>query len=110
MLTAYQWLCLAGVPSIIGGITGWAIAKLRMNKTQDKALRCSVQALLRHLLRDMYETHKKMEYASFDAKDDFQNLYKWYETLGENGVMEETYKQFMAFPTEPVEIQNGSTL
>jgi hypothetical protein len=107
MLTAYQWLCLAGVPGIIGGIIGGVIAKVKSNKSKDEALYYGIQALMRCQLRAMYEEHKDMRYASIDAKDDFENLYKWYHALGKNGVMDDVRERFMALPTDPPEIQNG---
>ena len=38
------------------------------------------------------------KYAPTDAKENFENLYQRYHTLGKNGVMDEKRKAFMQLP------------
>ena len=65
-----------------------------VTETTDKAL----QALLRNKLYEIYDTWVPKKYAPTDAKENFENLYQRYHTLGKNGVMDEKRKVFMQLP------------
>lgn len=100
-ITFYQWLCLLGVPTIVGMVIGYFVSKLAKTKNEINALRYGVQALLRCELRQQYEVYSRQGWASVDTKEDFVNMYKWYHNLGENGVMDDVYRKFLALPTSP---------
>ena len=65
-----------------------------VTNTTDQAL----QALLRNKLYEIYDYWILKEYAPTDVKENFENLYQKYHTLGKNGVMDEKHKAFMSLP------------
>ena len=69
-----------------------------MTEVSDAAL----QALLRSELYEIYETWVPKKYAPTWAKENFENLYVRYHSLGKNGVMNEKREVFLALPdTKP---------
>ena len=62
--------------------------------TTDRAL----QALLRNKLYEIYEYWMPRKYAPTDVKENFENLYQRYHTLGKNGVMDGKHEAFMSLP------------
>lgn len=60
----------------------------------DKAL----QALLRNKLYEIYDLWMPKKYAPTDIKENFENLYQRYHTLGKNGVMDGKHEAFMNLP------------
>lgn len=65
-----------------------------VTNTTDQAL----QALLRNKLYEIYDYWILKNYAPTDVKENFENLYQKYHTLGKNGVMDEKHKAFMSLP------------
>lgn len=62
----------------------------------------ALQALLRSELYEIYETWVPKKYAPTGAKENFENLYVRYHSLGKNGVMDEKREVFLALPdTKP---------
>lgn len=62
----------------------------------------ALQALLRSELYEIYETWVPKKYAPTWAKENFENLYVRYHSLGKNGVMNEKREVFLALPdTKP---------
>ncbi len=113
----YEILALVGVPSILTLILN-AIERKSIRKEQaeerarirketadakkaDKtdALALGVQALLRAQMIDSYNHWMERGHAPIYARDNFDNLWKQYEALGANGVMEDIRNRFMALPT-----------
>ena len=65
-----------------------------VRETTDRAL----QALLRNKLYEIYECWMPKKFAPTDVKENFENLYQRYHTLGKNGVMNGKHEAFMALP------------
>lgn len=65
-----------------------------VRETTDRAL----QALLRNKLYEIYDTWMPKKYAPTDVKENFENLYQRYHTLGKNGVMDGKHEAFMQLP------------
>lgn len=85
---------------IIGIITAAIMKKLKKDKIESQALYMGVQAILRHELYALYtEYYCRKKYAPVYVKEDFENMYKWYHTLGANGVMDGIHEQFQKLPT-----------
>lgn len=62
----------------------------------------ALQALLRSELYEIYETWVPKKYAPTWAKENFENLYVRYHSLGKNGVINEKREVFLALPdTKP---------
>ena len=92
-MTVYQWLCLFGVPALIV-----AVVKYLLN--QIKGVRLGVQALLRAQMISDYNKWEERGYAPIYARQNFENCWAQYHTLGANGVMDDLHKKFLALPTE----------
>lgn len=106
-LTTYQIISLVlsilGIPSLTA-IISWVYH--RQKKIDDKqkqetiALKLGVQALLRSQMINDYNKWSDKGYAPIYARENFQNCWKQYESLGENGVMEDIHNKFMDLPTK----------
>ena len=73
----------------------------RRLKANDKG----VQALLRDRLIQSYNYYMDKGYAPIYARENWENMWKQYHNLGENGVMDDLHGKFMALPTERTERQ-----
>lgn len=94
-------LGMVGVPSL-GVIIGWLAKTIKSEKEEQKALKKGVQAMLRsQMINDYNKWYENKGYAPIWAKDNFQNVWVQYESLGENGVMNDIHNKFMSLPTEP---------
>lgn len=105
-MTWYQILALVGVPGVITALLNWlerrAVRKENAKaKQSDKtdALALGVQALLRAQMIDYFNHWSQKGFAPIYAKDSFENLWRQYEALGANNVMQGIYNRFMALPT-----------
>lgn len=97
-MTLYEILCHFGIPSlIVGSLVG--VMKLVFN--QIKAIRCGVQALLRAQMIADYNKYTELGYAPIYARQNFENCWKHYHSLGANGVMDDIHTKFLQLPTEP---------
>lgn len=98
-MNIYQILCLIGVPALIGSWWAFIFARLSLFRKELVALKLGTQAVLRNNLIEIYEKYYKEGCAPTYVKDNFQNLYKQYHSLGANGVMDSYYQQFMDLPS-----------
>ena len=99
-MTVYQILCIAGVPALLSGATGYFIAKIKQSNKETKAMKSGLQALLRHSLLKEYNQCSKAGYATSDMRNDFENMYQNYHCLGANGVMDDIREKFLALPVQ----------
>lgn len=112
-LTTYQIISLVlsivGVPSL-ATIIGWIHSKQKKHdaeqrqiderqKQETQALKLGVQALLRSQMINDYNKWSDKGYAPIYARENFQNCWVQYESLGKNGVMEDIHNKFMDLPT-----------
>lgn len=104
-LTLYQILCLIGVPSLTTA-TGWIYKKLRQNNKETNAVKSGIQALLRCQMISDYNKWMNKGYAPIYARDNFQNCWEQYHSLGVNGVMDDIHEKFMDLPTNLTNNQN----
>lgn len=107
-MTWYQILTIIGIPSVVTALLNWLERRaVRKEKAEEKkndqtdSLKLGVQALLRAQMINDYNTCVEKGYAPIWVRDSFENVYKQYETLGKNGVMEDIRKKFYALPTQP---------
>lgn len=99
-MSIYNWLCLLGVPALILAIGRWIWKFCTDQRRDSAAVRAGLQAILRaELIRD-YNKWTEREYAPIWARDNFENVYKHYHNLGENGVMNGLRDEFLTLPTE----------
>lgn len=99
-MTVYQWLCLLGVPSLIAAVFGCIRSTVKANK----ALKTGLQALLRAQMVGDYNKWSDRGYAPIYARENFENCWGQYHSLGANGVMDDIHRKFLALPTEPPEV------
>ncbi len=101
----YQILTLIGVPSLITLFVQWLIStfskKNKIHRLEIKSLKLGIQALLRDRLLESYKVYKKRGWISIQDKENFNNMYSQYHSLGQNGVMDGVYKEVMDLPTDP---------
>ena len=105
-MTWYQILALIGIPSVVTALLNHierkAIRKEAAKaKAADKsdALALGVQALLRAQMVSDWNHYSEKGFAPIYARDNFENCWKQYEALGQNGVMKGIHEKFMALPT-----------
>ena len=110
-MNVYQWLCVAGIPSVITLIITRVITK-RLNAAESKAeearkrsdaIALGIQALLRDRLLQTYHAGACQGFAAPDERQNFENLYIQYHALGGNGVMDDVRKKYFALPMEKEE-------
>ena len=107
-MTWYQILALVGVPSIVtavlNAIERRAIRKETLKiKQEDKtdALALGVQALLQAQMITDFNHYTELGYAPIYARQNFENVYKQYKNLGQDGVMDDIHNKFFSLPTKP---------
>lgn len=98
-MTVYQALSLMGVGSIFSAILGALVTKVISYSKQNKALKLGLQALLRAQMVNDYNKWSAKGYAPIYARENFENCWTQYESLGENGVMNDIHNKFLALPT-----------
>ena len=77
----------------VGGLAGYVIAYV----TGLRAVRKGMQLILRASLNDMYIRFQQQP-PTADEKQIFEEMYKCYEQLGENGVMKVKHETVLAMP------------
>ena len=96
-LTVYQWICLLGIPSMIGAILKAVFSTM----AKVKALSLGVKALLRAQMISDYNKWTDKGYAPIYAKQNFENCWEQYHLIkGPNGVMDGLRTHFMSLPTD----------
>lgn len=97
-MTVYQWLSLAGVPTIVLGLLAFFGKKVLATAKETKAVGMGVQALLRAQMITDYNHYSEKGYAPIYARENFENCWNQYHALGANGVMDDLRQKFMALP------------
>ena len=112
-MNLYQWLCLLGVPTLVGLLIAILVKKpiekriakqeaaQTTQQTQTKAVMLGVQALLRDRLLQAFKHYEEQGWASYEDKRNVENMHTQYEALGENNVMNARYARFLALPDNP---------
>ena len=112
-----QILSVCGVSGIISGLVGVLIAvflKRPLEKrvsdneeasarveAQNKATMLGVQALLRDRLLQAFSHYLARGWIGASERDNIENMYTQYESLGENNVISDIYNQVRALPSIP---------
>ena len=97
-MTAYQILCLLGIPTIIIAVLGAFWKALKKVKADNDAVKRGVQALLRSDMIKDWNKYSELRYAPIYAKENFENCWKQYHELGANGVMDDIHQKFLQLP------------
>lgn len=102
-MTVYNWLTLFGVPGLFLALVGF----IKVQLAQNKAIKEGLQAILRDRLLQAYKHYEEKGYAEPDDRDNWENMYQQYHTLGANGVMDDIRTKFLALPTSPQHTSGG---
>ena len=99
-MTVYQWLCLFSVPALILMIVKYMLNQIKQNRKDTEAVKLGLQALLRSQMISDYNKYSEKGFAPVYARDNFENCWKQYHSLGANGVMNDLHEKFLDLPTE----------
>lgn len=99
-MNTYQILCLVGAPTMIMGMFKYLHSMIKKNARDNAAMKKGIQALLRSELISDYNNWSEKGYAPIYARQNFENCWKQYHELGENGVMDDLHDKFLELPTE----------
>lgn len=99
-MNTFQILTLIGVPSILGTFIIYVVRRLHDSAKKIKALEAGVQALLRAQMIDSYNHYSEKGHAPLYARQNFENMWMQYHTLGANGVMDDIHRKFMDLPIQ----------
>ena len=99
-MSLYQILSLLFGSGLLTAILTAVWKKIKNNEKKTESVQLGIQALLRDRLYSEYHHYNDKGYAPIYARENFENMYKQYHTLGANGVMDDVYKKFMALPLE----------
>lgn len=102
-MTIYQILSLIGVPSLVVGFVGYVISRLKKEREEIQSVKLGVQALLRAQMISDYNRYMEKDYAPIYARENFENCWKQYHSMGKNGVMDDIHERFMALPVRTIE-------
>ena len=91
-MNIYQIISIIGVPSILT-IVGLIYKR-------EKSLKLGMQALLRGEMINEYYKYMEKGYALLHVKENFENCYKQYHTLGANGFMDKLREEFLELPIQ----------
>lgn len=95
---SYEILCDLGLVGILGSSM---VATIKIVFSQIKSIKLGVQALLRAQMIADYNKWQDRQYAPIYARQNFENCWTQYHTLGANGIMNDIHEKFLALPTEP---------
>ena len=94
----YQWLSFLGVPSMLSALV-WLYRIVIKQNEQYTALKMGLQAMLRGQMINDYNHWSEKGYAPIYARENFENLWQQYHSLGVNGVMNDIHSKFHNLPT-----------
>lgn len=102
-MTVYQWLCLLGVPTLIVCLYKYVNSVIKKTRDDTNALKLGIQALLRSQMIAEYNKYSEKGYAPVYARENFENCWKQYHSLGANGVMDDLREKFLELPVKKEE-------
>lgn len=103
-MSIYQILCLFGIPSllvtIVVALFKYLFNENKKNREDTKAVKLGVQALLRAQMIADYNKWSEKGFAPIYARQNFENCWQQYHSLGANGVMDDIHIKFLELPTD----------
>lgn len=101
-MTILDVLTIIGIPSLISSFLAWLLTTIvhsyRKHTNSDKSIKLGLQALLRAKMLDEWDKYSEKGYAPAWAKENFENCWQQYHSLGANGVMNHIHESFMQLP------------
>ncbi len=89
---------LLGVPALLAAGYKYLAAKIKDIEQKTIATQKGIQAMLRAQMISEYNKALDRGYAPIYAKENFENVWKNYHTLGANGVMDDIHERYMELP------------
>ena len=99
------WLSAFGVPSIFA-MTAWCIQSCVQYTKQLQILAKAQQAQMRSQLLEQYHFYMDSGWISEEHMEDWENQYKAYHSLGENGILDSRREQLLQLPNKKKEDKN----
>lgn len=93
-----NFIAWIGLPTIVGLIV--------YVRSRIKGVTKGVQALLRAQMISEYNKAKDRGYAPIYAKENFENMWQNYHSLGVNGVMDGIKDEYLTMPNRKEEVDN----
>lgn len=100
------WLGVLGIPSIFT-MTCWCIKSCIHYTKQLKVLAKAQQAQMRSQLLEQYHFYMDDGWISEEHMEDWENQYKAYHSLGENGILDSRREQLLQLPNKKKEEKNN---
>lgn len=100
-----SWLSALGIPSIFA-MTAWCIKSCISYTKQLRVLAKAQQAQMRSQLLDQYHYYMDSGWISEEHMEDWENQYKAYHSLGENGILDSRREQLLQLPNKKQEVKN----
>ena len=97
-----EWLFGAVAAALSLGLRSLA-RRARQDRVEQAAIKAGLQALLRAQMVGDFNRWTELGWAPIYARENFENCWHQYEKLGENGVMEDIRRKFLALPTRRAE-------
>ena len=101
-MTTYQIITIIGIPSIFSALITFIITfsgkTIKKLKQDNEAVKLGLQALLRSEMIKDWNKYSELGYAPIFARENFENCWKQYHSLGANGVMDNIHNEFMKLP------------
>lgn len=97
------------IPAVFAFMAGWIKSKVSEQKHERRkyeAIKNGLQDLLRDRLIQSYYHYEAKGWAPIYARENFARMYKSYEALDGNGVIESINDKFIKLPTEPPELDD----
>ncbi len=100
-----SWLAALGVPSIFM-MTAWCIKSVKRYTEQLRVLAKAQQAQMRSQLLEQYHFYMDDGWISEEHMEDWENQYKAYHSLGENGILDSRREDLLKLPNKKKEEQS----
>lgn len=98
------WLGILGIPSIFS-MCMWCISSCFHYTKQLKILSKAQQAQMRSQLLEQYHFYMDEGWISEEHMEDWENQYKAYHSLGENGILDSRREQLLQLPNKKQEVK-----
>ena len=93
-MTLYNWLTLMGIPGMLAAFGAFVRVQLKQNH----AVKDGLRAILRDRLLQAFQSCHRQGFADSDDRQNFENMYIQYHSLGGNGVMDDIRQKFFDLP------------
>lgn len=100
-MTIYEILALCGLPALMFAIFCALYRMIKKNREDNEAIKKGIQAMLRAQMISEWNKWSEKGYAPIYARQNFENCWEQYHTLGANGVMDDIHVRFFQLQTEP---------